>query len=137
MAVLGLLFITVGHGVWCDFNQRSGGGQSKVGGGEAVGVAQIVGKGMRWGGANNSQCWHAGGGVAVPTALPGRGEEPRVGRRKGGRERERDWRGDKVSVASVSRGVVGLPLWRHLPCDKIRVLKHQLLWDGGSICFSL
>jgi hypothetical protein len=37
MAVLGLLFITVGHGVWCDFNQRSGGGQSKVGGGEAVG----------------------------------------------------------------------------------------------------
>jgi hypothetical protein len=44
--------------------------------------------GMRWGGANNSQCWHAGGGVAVPTALPGRGEEPRVGRRNGGRERE-------------------------------------------------
>jgi hypothetical protein len=39
MIVLQLLFITVGHGAWCDFNRRSGGGQSEVGGGEAVGVA--------------------------------------------------------------------------------------------------
>jgi hypothetical protein len=31
--VVELLFITVGHGIRCDFNRRSGDEQSKVGGG--------------------------------------------------------------------------------------------------------
>jgi hypothetical protein len=102
MAVLGLLFITVGHGVWCDFNQRSGGGQSKVGGGEAVG--DEVGRckqqpvlACRWRGCSAD-------------GATGKGRGAQGGEEKWG-ERERDWRGDKVSVASVSRGVVGLPLW--------------------------